>query len=165
MNDHAGSITATRAALALGLLGTNGLPALLAAIDDPEHQNRFMALWTIDALPDDLTPSAERVVPHLIACVSDQNDRRVAPTAVYALRKFRSAPQLVLPVLTNCLSSTDGRIRWSSATALGDLGRRAAPALPALTNALSDPDPRVGEAARYAIRIIASEAPGHATAP
>ena len=43
MNGRAGSITATRAAVALGLLGTNGLPALLAAIDDPEHQNRFIA--------------------------------------------------------------------------------------------------------------------------
>ena len=165
MNGRAGSITAIRAALALGLLGTNGLPALLAAIDDPEHQNRFEALSAISMLPDDLTPSAERVVPHLIPCVSDQKDRRVAPAAVYALRKFRSAPQLVLPVLTNCLSSTNNRIRYLSVTALGSLGRPAAAALPALTNALRDPDPSVGEAARYAIGNIASEAPSNAPAP
>ena len=165
MNGRAGSITAIRAALALALLGTNGLPALLAAIDDPEHQNRFEALRAIDMLPNNLTLLAERIVPHLIQCVSDQNDRRVAPMAVLALAKFRSAPQLVLPVLTNSLSSTDRRIRSLSATVLGSLGKLAAPALPALTNGLSDPDPKVGEAARSAIRIITSEAPGNAPAP
>ena len=165
MNARTGPLMALRAALALARLGTNGLPPLLAAIDDPQHQNRFDALKALDMLPDPLKLPAERVVPHLIQCVSDQNDKRVAPTAVYALRKFGSEPRLVIPVLTNCLNSTDHRIRWWSATALGDIGRPAAAALPALTNALSDPDPSVRQQAGYAIEKIGptprSNAPAH----
>jgi hypothetical protein len=125
MNSRTAPITALRSALALARLGTNGLPALLAAIDDPEHQNRFVALKAIGMF-------------------------------------LGSEPHLVIPVLTNCLNSTDRSIRCWSVTALGDIGGRAVVALPALTNALSDPDPRVSQQAICAIEKIAPEPPTNA---
>ena len=158
MNSRTAPITALRAALALALMGTNGLPPLLAAIDDPEHQNRFEAVRAIDMLPDNVVLPAEQVVPHLIPCVTDRNNGSIARVAVYALRKFGSAPQLVIPALTNCLSSPDARTRWWSVNALMALNPPAAPALPALTNALNDPDPSVRRDAGFAVSRIASEA-------
>jgi HEAT repeats len=170
MNGRAAPLTAFRAALALAYLGTNGLAPLLAAINDPEHQNRFEALAAIDAMPDPWTPPADPVVPHIILCLGDVKDKRVAPAAAYALRRFGSVPELVIPALTNCLNSTNGLLRRRALQALSELGqhvpgRPAVAALPALTNALSDPDPSVRMEARSALDLIASEvrrnAPAH----
>jgi HEAT repeat protein len=157
MNTRTNPITALRAGMALVWLGTNGLPALLAAIDDPEHQNRFVALMAIDLLSNRSRPSDERLVPHLIRCLDEDKDSRVPRLAASALGRLAVAPHLVVPALTNCFRSTDSRLRQTSAIALAEIGHAAATALPALTNALSDPDPEVKRLAGCAIETIASK--------
>lgn len=65
---------------------------------------RFEPLGAVDRLPDDPSPSAERIVSHIIACLSDQNnfrrrflDQRAAvERRGYAPARCNAHPQKVL---------------------------------------------------------------------
>jgi hypothetical protein len=155
LNRRTTPITALRAGLALVEMGTNGLPPLLAAIDDPEHQNRFVAVLAIETMSGSRRFDAQ-VVPHLIQCLGDDKNPRVPRLAASVLGRLGMAPDLVVPALTTSLGGTNSRLRWHCAVALGELGPQAAAALPALTNALSDPDPGVRREAQSAIARIAA---------
>ena len=158
MDGPAPPYAADTATMALGAIGTNSLPTLLAVIHNPKHPRRLMAFSAIAFMRNRCGPSVDAAVPHLVECLSDTNDPQVPLWAAGALGQFDSASPLTLTALTNCLTSSNTNLRFRSADALGRIGGPAVPALPALTNALSDPDATVSSAASNAIFQITSEA-------
>lgn len=124
---------------ALSYVGSNGVPPLLAAIQDPSHPYRASAAYKL-GLNNDLGPFADTVITQLVAQLHDPT---VAREALDALGDLKIRPDIVVPALANSLQSTNQSIRVNAAISLNWFEEKAAPALPALTNALNDPDPEV----------------------
>jgi hypothetical protein len=151
--------TAFRAMGALSQIGTNGLPALISAIQDSQYPFRVWAVTTI-AFMQASPASASVTTPLLIECLSDTTNPRIPLVAALGLGRDKYAPQLAIPALTRCLATTGAseQLRCAAAQALARFGTQATNALPALTNALTDSSLMVRYAATNAIEKITSEA-------
>lgn len=157
MNNPAAPDTAERAAQALSYIGTNALPPLLAVIDNPKHPCREAAVMAVEGMHKQLGPCAEMVVPHLIPCLTDPADADVQSAAATTLGRLRSAPDLAVPALAACLTSTNDILQVEAAGALGRFGSMATGAVPVLAAALKSPDQRLSWLARNALVKIAPE--------
>ncbi len=157
MNDPLAPETAVRATRALGLSGTNALPALLGVVDNPTHPCRVVALESLGYMRSALGDSAAMLVPHLINCLNDQNDPDVAVQATFTLAFFRQSPELAVPALAKCLSSTNQELQEASAHALARFGRAASAAVPALEAEYRAPGSRINLTASNALYRIAPE--------
>ena len=155
MQDTNAPQTAVRAMRALWHLGTNGLPPLVAAVQDPRYPLHFWAAVTLLIRPS-TTESVSIITPVAIQYLSDTTDPRNALLAARELGLSRHAPDLSIPALTNCLTpaAASEQLRNAAAHALGEFGQQATNALPALTNALTDPSPVVRRAATNALNRI-----------
>src|SRR5271169_1865264 len=131
--------TALRAMEALSQIGTNGLPPLISAIQDPQYPLRQKAVLTIAFMPASLASSAVRT-PLLIQCLSNTTDPRIPLAAAWGLGRDKYAPQLAIPALTRCLASAGAseQLRCAAVQSLARFGAQATNALPELTNALTD---------------------------
>jgi len=154
MNDPSRPETARRAAGALRAFGTNSLPVLLAVVDNPKHPCRTTAILALQIMRRHFGPAIDPALPHLIQCLDPTNGLSAPGWAARALGEFKSAPQLVVPALTNCFSNGNKYLRITCAEGLARIGAPAASALPVLTNALADPAPEACSAARKAISTI-----------
>jgi HEAT repeat protein len=151
---------AENALLALVGIGSNGVPALLAAIRDPSHPQRIRAVYGL-VQSHDLGPYTNRVISELVAQLDDPG---LNGEPGLALSSSEIPPEIVaptlVPALAGCLQNTNNpsitRIR--AAIALADFHEWATNALPALTNALNDPDVEVRKQAANAIQEIHGEA-------
>ena len=158
---------ARRAAEALGLIGTNALPALISVANHRPFRNvQYDAVLAIR----DLTPkngSANEVIgPVMVRALLTVNvdpqetaGRYAAGAAALWLADTHYRPAVSVPALTACLGGTnaDWELRYKVLLGLGGYGRDAAQALPALTNALSDPSPMVSEHAERMIQWMTRE--------
>jgi HEAT repeat protein len=160
MNDPARPDTAERVMDTLAYVGTNGLPHLIAFLNNPAHPHRGSAAVAMSALCK-LGPNARPAIPALIQCLQDP-DPIVASRAAHTLSvlalvsasvglplKLESAS--VVSALKSALSSSDPAVRACSAGALIAFREQAADTLPSLTNLLADPERLVRAAASNAI--------------
>lgn len=148
--------------------GTNAVPAVAAALTDPDvgmRRNAALVLidlnapWSRKARVD--TTAA---LPALIRAMDDP-DAHVRAWAAHAIEPMGPAGAPAVPALIRLLSDPDEGPRNDSAIALRAIGAAAKSALPALRRNLEDPmkDPR--NFARRAIEaieadIVREEAPG-----
>ena len=117
------------------------LPALLAALDDPEWQVREEAATTLGKV------RLQDAAPNLIAALDDAY-WQVRLRAARSLGRLKSSA--ALPGLIAALTHTISNLRKEAALALGEI---ASPlALQALQVAAEDPDPEVRKSARLAIQ-------------
>jgi HEAT repeat protein len=138
MNDSKRPETAPKAAMALGSLGTNALPPLLAVVVKTNHPAQWEALFVIHQMSD--LGNSPTLVTMITNCLSDANSPDVQQLAVFLLGNLKAAPQISVPALLSRLNSTNNMVRHFSADALGEFGPEAVSAIPALTNALMHAD-------------------------
>ena len=158
---------ARRAAEALGLIGTNALPALISVANHrPFRDVQYDTVLAIDHLTPKNGSANEVIGPVMVrALLTDNVDpqetagRYAAGAAALWLEKTRYRPAVSVPALAACLGGTnaDWELRYKVLVALGGYGRDAAQALPAITNALSDPSPMVREHAERVIQWITGQ--------
>jgi hypothetical protein len=142
---------------ALGYLGEEAFPPILAALSNPNHPDRAAAAFIIGSSRD-LGTNRVRAVPVLLQCLADK-DVVFAASAATALGRLEMEPSLVVPALTNSLGGSRKLVRRSAARALGHFAGQAQKAAPALVRALSDSDVKVRSEATHALSHIAPELP------
>ena len=140
------------AAEALGVTGTQGLPPLLSALNQPGHQRHRVLVNQLGYLRN-MGSNAAPLIPILAADCSSA-DSATACAAARALGKLRIEPDLSIPALTRCLASDDPMTRSEAAFSLGRFGPLAKTAIPALLPLGADASPRVRLAATNALVSI-----------
>jgi len=160
MNDRTFPNASSRALSALGYIGEEAIPVLLAQLANPNASYRQEVAYLFGISPK-LATNPDAVVPLLVRCLADQ-DMRVRGVAAESLGRIaersRTHAAMVVPALTNCLSATKQTILLHNATwALGIYGDQARAAVPALLNAITDPENRVRRQATNALQQIAPE--------
>lgn len=143
------------ATLALGYIGKDGLPALIAALSDPSQSNRWRIIGAIGSIRN-LDSNDRRAVVVLIKYLND-SDALLATTAARSLGSLALQPDLVVPALTKVFEDPKSRLRLVSALSLGKFGEQARPAVPALLEALRDPDRVVRAVALNTLKEIAPD--------
>ncbi len=141
--------TAARVLDTLACMGTNGLPHLIASLNNTTHPHRGSATVAISAICK-LGPEARPAIPALIGCLRGR-DPHVAVYAANALGRLALEPASVIPALQAALQSPFPAVRGTSASALIAFREQAAVALPSLTNLLTDQWQSVRLAASNAI--------------
>ncbi len=137
---------------ALGAIGVDSVPALIAALNDPSPDIRAAAT---DALGR-VGPAAKAALPALTATLKD-TDKAVRQHAAFALGVVDPDDTSVVPSLIELLKDSDLEVRRHAALSLGRLGPGARPALAALTEASRDADSRFRHLIQNAIRKINME--------
>jgi hypothetical protein len=143
-----------QAALALGYIGKEGLPALLAVLSDQHSTNRAKAAIGISATRELRGINSTATVALLLQCLKDQ-DGRVARSAALALGELAIEPDTAVPALAETLNSADPTLRVSVLTGLCLFKDKETSAVPAVVIALSDPDLKVRLAATNTLSRIA----------
>jgi hypothetical protein len=149
-------LTAISASAILGFIGTNAMPALTAAIEDPffnEHHGLVLAA-ICNTHPS--LAAAAAVVPVLIHCLNETNIPHMA-AAAETLGTLRAEPHLAVPALIGCLKNNDRGLRFACVHALAEFGTNAQPAIPALVHCLHDPSAEVENAAAITLGRIGLE--------
>jgi HEAT repeat protein len=133
---------ASRAAIALGYIGQEGMPPLLNALSDPKHPHRRAVAQALGLLQT-IGSAAEPAVPILLRCVTDP-DTQVACKAIQSLGALRLQPETAFPAITNAFSSPDTEVRyWAVLYFRLLLLNHTEQTTPALRRLLADPDPRI----------------------
>jgi HEAT repeat protein len=140
------------ALIALHQMGSNGIPALLAAAQDKSHPYRDDVIFLL-GISQDLNEYQDTIVTNLIFALKDSS---VNQSAASALGSLAVRPEIVVPTLAASLEDTNTAYSFRSAVVVSLIyfGEKSAPALPQLTNALSDPSPEVCMQATNAIKQI-----------
>jgi HEAT repeat protein len=136
------------AAYALGRFGSpQGTATLVAALKDKDIEVRGAAAVALGEYAD---PAA---IAPLMGALEDKSDFVRAQSARALGVNGRAASQAVSILIRLLSSDKDQYVRRHAATALGQIGDRAA--LPALERAARDQDPYLSQAASEAIKMIA----------
>jgi len=123
--------------------GTNVLPVLVAAIDDPHPTLRAGAIQTLGKFPSDQLGTL-----HPFQKAARDSEPSVRTAAVWALGQMLDRPAEVVPELVSALTDPSPLVQTQAASALRSFGAFASPALPALRQCLRAPaDPVRAEAA------------------
>jgi hypothetical protein len=141
------------AAAALGFIGADSIPVLLAALEDPKQPNRVDIVYALANAGSKAGGSTETVIGALVRCTRDR-DERVASAGVAFLGVLAMEPETSLPALTAILEDTQSKLRTSAAMAIGRFGHRGLPALAALKRCLNDPEPTISALAENIIHDI-----------
>lgn len=137
---------------ALGAIGVESVPALVAALNDASADIRTAAA---DALGR-VGPEAKAALPALTATLKDP-EKAVRQHAAFALGVVDPEDAAVLPALVELLKDSDLEVRRHAALSLGRLGPSARPALEVLMEASKDADSRFRQLIQNAIRKINME--------
>lgn len=136
------------AASALTQQGTNGVPVLIAALDDGDFNIRSAACNSLGLLRSNAAPA----VPRLARIISEERGA-IASAAMVALARIGEP---AVPAMVNLLGDTNSLTRQLGAAALAQMGIHnnpaARPAILVLTTAASDEDPVVRQ---YALQALA----------
>lgn len=129
---------------------SNGLPALLAALDDPREAVRQDAVQRIG----EGGPVASSSAPQLLRSLADPSFQ-VRAAAALALARIDARDASVVQDLANLLQDPDSETRAAAGIALSALGPDAASALPQLRALQNGSDPRLAAIASAAVERIA----------
>ena len=158
-NDPGNPAAATRATLALRVVGPAAYPVLLRIASATNAPNRWIAINALGVMGT----NAASAVPMLIQTLADSGGD-YARTAAHTLGRIALEPESVIPALIFALQHQDALMRWAAADSLAAFGTNAFQAVPALQLALSDHDPYVREAASNALQVINSAPAAEAAA-
>jgi len=123
------NLEASRAFIALGALGEDALPGLIAMYQRSITTNSQSAIE--DALAW-IGPAAKPAIPLLLGMATHANPRLKA-NALWALGEIHAEPELCVPVLIHALADADDWVRLCAAHALGMFGADAKSAVPSLS--------------------------------
>jgi HEAT repeat protein len=147
-----------RAAIALALMGEQGLQPLLDALaktNTPELTRRTVANRI--GISRNLERHASLAVPVLVKCL-EASDPKIQYGAADALGRIVAEPLVVIPALTNCLNeSTREDVRYAATWALGRYGEQARAAVPLLLTQLTNRDAAVRNWTTNTLHQIAPE--------
>ena len=139
-----------------GMLGTNAYSAVPGLVDIYERNLSGMSRKCSAYSLEGMGPAAAAAVPALLRVATNTNantsylgDRS---DAIGALGEIHSAPQIVVPALTKCL--TDPAVCNDAEIALGKFHKDASTALPVLFGLLSDSNKMIRLNAVEAIKQI-----------
>ena len=165
MKDEWSSVWAMHA---LANIGPEGLPALLAALVDPQTAHRSNIPRYIGSLRRS-GHDISAAVPVLIRCLGDP-DHEVASAAASTLARARRDPrsnpfirdgpaglERAVPILTDSLKDPRASVRYAAASTIAMFRDQGRPAVPALIEAMTDSDASVRFAATNALQRIAPE--------
>ena len=155
MNESKSPAVSASALSALGAIGQEALPILVAALDNPQAQNRGNVAYRIATMARRGT-DAKAAVPVLIKCLRDK-DTEVAEAAARSLGELALSPKIVVPALTNAMQDRRVVVRVASIRALEPFRAQAAPAIPQLVARLADGNPAVAQYAAGALGKIGQE--------
>jgi hypothetical protein len=119
---------AEKALVSLGPSASNAVPRLVM---DLSQDGSAFCQTTIPAILAAIGPAAAPAIPTLVRMTMHTNFI-VRMDAIYALRKIGAEPEVVVPVLIQCLKDPDPGVRSYAARALQDFGKDAISAVPAL---------------------------------
>jgi len=141
---------------ALGYVGKEGLPPLLAVVTNKAVPVQYRCLATQMMMPPTMNPGTNAlwVVPLLLPYLQEAP---VMACIANVLSLWRLAPGEVVPALTRCLRSPEALVRTEAAEMLPRFGSEASSAVPELLMVLSDTDRMVRVTATNALRRIAPE--------
>ncbi len=127
------NIEASRAFIALGAVGKDAVPALMAMYDN------HLTTESRSAIEDALAwigPAAKPAIPLLLGAATNSNPKLRAD-ALWALGEIHAEPGICVPCLIHALDDPNDEARLSAAHALGRFGAEAKPAVPCLTKLAS----------------------------
>jgi HEAT repeat protein len=139
----------TKAALALGQIGSAAVPELIIALRSPDKYVRREAVWALAKIG----PEAASAVFALAKVLRD-TDAPVRKGAARALGQIGREARSAIPLLIEALKNSDLLFCRLVAWALGKIG---ASAVPALMRALNHPDKYVRREAAWALGHIGPE--------
>jgi HEAT repeat protein len=148
-----GQVTASAAVMALGYIGPDALPVLLAFAEDRAFKYRVDAIVAIGHMPY-LGTNAHSTVLCLTNCLKDQ-DMKVAAEAAVVLAGLGIESEISVPALAECLRSRDETLRSWGAIGLEKFSETARSAVPGLRACLEDKHDYVRVCATNALRKIA----------
>jgi HEAT repeat protein len=143
-----GSDPIPEAALALGAVGSNALPALLRALRNKDPMVRACAAAGLRYLG-----SSARASSSLLVDLTDDRDSRVRTSAIMALSEC-AEQEVAIPIFVKHLKDQDDVARKTAVEALGKLGAGGAFAIPALEKLTHDRSDYVAVNARRALENI-----------
>jgi len=156
MADPKSPFIALDATMALGEIGPEALPALLAVLTNKQAAVRGQAVTSIGAMRG-LGTNASLAVPVLLGCLRDR-DEDLAASAASSLGRLATEPGRVVPTLAGSLQHPAPYVRRKAAAALGKFSQGARAAVPSLIEALKDSDSSVRDEATNSLLKIAPEA-------
>jgi HEAT repeat protein len=125
--------------------------ALLGAqVHAEDVERRRLIVSQLSHLCYEVGRQARAAVPILLRCLSDPNEK-VGESALWGLQWC--APESIEP-LTDCLGSTDAKVRRRACSALGSIGDEASTACDALRRLLTDPAEDVRRRAAWALGLL-----------
>jgi len=131
---------------ALRQIGKVAVPALMSALNDPDHmvkRQAAQALWGTDVV----------ALPALLKALKD-SDGQVRSGAAFAIGGIRGIGSESVQALIEALRDQDSRVRRGAAFSLVGIGHLGNTAIPALTEALKDEDGDVRSSAARAIGAL-----------
>jgi HEAT repeat protein len=141
--------------IALAFIGKEGIPPLLAALQNQGYPSRDNALcYLVDAYEN--ARDLKGVLPILSQYCADKDPR----VAILAVILFDRLGEAAVPALCELTSNTNPEVRASAMDLLLKYGNRREPTLSALMRGLQDADARVRGAATNALERIAPEVLG-----
>ncbi len=139
---------------ALGCLGDDAFPTLLAALKEQERRERATVALVIAR--ESFGTIRAKAVPVLVQCLSDRAGR-TAECAAIALGRMHLEPTAVVPALIHSLGDSRETVRLAAIMSLGKFGEEARPAVPALLPFLADSNPVIRQSAATALGKLAPE--------
>jgi HEAT repeat protein len=133
----------------LGILGGDGVPALIDVTGDKDANARSWAVSRLVAMR-----IADKSVVIAFAYLLKDTDDRVRFGALGGLQIAGPAAAPALTQLIEGMTDKSETMRWRCALVLGRIGPAAKDAVPALTTALDDPNPNVRNQAKQALKLI-----------
>jgi HEAT repeat protein len=140
------------AVAALGYLGKEALPPLLALAEDPHFPFRKEAMASLGEMHDIGTAAR----PAVVWLIESLEDPELGYGAADILGRLHLESEISVPALAGQLQSTNQVMRRFAVIGLGKFGEQAQSALPQLNKSLNDPDSDVRERATNALRAIAN---------
>jgi len=130
------------------------IPALIAALKDPETKVRYYSLITLGHFGYNLErPDLGAIIPTVTELLKDA-DRGIRWNAAVMLGKLGPRSRAAIPLLTQALNDDDDTVRGYAADALGEIGPESKVAAPALIKLLKDRDAHVRGAAAGALAKV-----------
>jgi HEAT repeat protein len=136
----------------MGPLAADAVPALIAALGDPDENVSKSAAVGLHMIG--------RVAVSALSIALGDDNEYVRLRAAEVLSKIGLEAADAVPSLMAAFCNSDVPMRWRAARALGNVGPRAVAAVPALIIALGDSDKYVRECAAGALVKIGSAAAG-----
>jgi len=150
------SQSAQWAIMALGNIGAEALPPMLAALTDTNALNRPFVARSMYGVLQDIGTNAPTAIQILANCVSDP-ETGVATWSAITLGVRASEPDIAVPALTRGLGDPRPQVRQTSADALRHFTTAALPAVPALLAGLNDSNAFVRTSMTNALQQISPE--------